>query len=110
MTIKDKVRNHVEQSISRCMLRQTSISNLKLPSPTSEGSDMNSRGDYLSSGRSSNLTQNRFSFPNFATSQNGEGVPLVVLSDVQSVNEYEDEFSWAAGPDGLHKHHGLRES
>ena len=66
---------------------------------------MNSRGDYLSSGRSSNLTQNRFSFQNLGMSQNEEGVPLVVLSDVQSVNEYEDEFSWATGADGLHKHH-----
>ncbi len=66
---------------------------------------MNSRGDYLSSSRSSSLTQNRFSFQTLATSVNEDGVPLVVLSDVQSVNEYEDEFSWATGADGLHKHH-----
>lgn len=73
---------------------------------------MNSRGDYLSShgGASNGLTQNRFSFQTIATN-GGEGAdPLVVLSDVQSVNEYEDEFSWAAGVDGLHKHHQSKTS
>jgi len=98
------------------MLRQPAFPLHNNGSPTSSNgchSDMNSRGDYLSShgGASNGLTQNRFSFQTIATSAFGEGVePLVALSDVQSVNEYEDEFSWAAGVDGLHKHHQSKAS
>jgi len=65
-------------------------------SPNSTGSAIDSRGDYPLSRRSSTITKNRFSFQTFGTFGNG-----VELSDTGSVN---DEFSWATGPDGLHKH------
>ena len=105
----DVVKEHVDQAVNYCMLKQTKVPKLNLSrcSPTSATSLIDSRGNALGgSGGGSNRSASRFSLLSAAKLNNMLGSMSELPINFEDDDEYVHDPSktWCFGQDGLHSH------